>query len=90
MKALDGMMRRRLMIKDDFATLDYQFSLNPQQDEWVDKLNRLPQDERNLFIKYIECSNHYSELAREMRVSTQVVKDKIQIIREKLLNNNIL
>lgn len=78
------------MIRDTFEVLDYQFTLNPQQDEWVDKLNRLPQDERNLFIKYIECNCHYSELAREMKVSVQVVKDKIQIIRGKLLNNNIL
>lgn len=78
------------MIRDTFEVLDYQYTLNPNNDEIVDKLNRLPQNERNLFIKYIECSNHYSELAREMKVSTQVVKDKIQIIRKKLLNDNIL
>lgn len=84
MKKMDG------MIRDTFEVLDYQYTLNPNNDEIVDKLNRLPQNERNLFIKYIECSSHYSELAREMKVSTQVVKDKIQIIRKKLLNDNIL
>lgn len=78
MRKMDG------MIKDDFETLDYQFTLNPTQDEWVDRLGRLPADKRNLMIAYIECNCHYSELARKQKVSVQVVKQAIEEIRQLL------
>lgn len=78
MKKMDG------MIRDTFEVLDYEYTLNINEDEWVYKLNALPSDKRNLMIAYIECNCHYSELARSQNVSVQVVKQAIEEIRQLL------
>lgn len=72
------------MLADTFETLDYEYTLNINDDEMVNKLNDLPSDKRNLMIAYIECNCHYSELARKQKVSVQVVKQAIEEIRQLL------
>lgn len=72
------------MLADTFETLDYEYTLNINDDEMVNKLNDLPSDKRNLMIAYISCNCHYSELARKQKVSVQVVKQAIEEIRQLL------
>lgn len=78
-------------IKDDYETLDIEFKVNRTDNELVKALNQLSDEDRSIMIKYIECNNHYSELAREFNISVDLVKEKINEIREKInniLNNN--
>lgn len=80
-------------IKDDYETLDIEFKVNRTDNEIVKALNQLSDEDRSIMIKYIECNNHYSELAREFNISVDLVKEKINEIREKInniLNNNQL
>lgn len=72
------------MLADTFESLDYEYTLNINDDEMVSRLNALPSDKRNLMIAYIECNCHYSELARKQKVSVQVVKQAIEEIRQLL------
>lgn len=80
-------------IKDDYETLDIEFKVNRTDNQLVKALNQLSDDDRSIMIKYIECNNHYSELAREFNLSVDLIKEKIVNIREKInniikLNNN--
>ena len=80
-------------IKDDYETLDIEFKVNRTDNQVVKALNQLSDKDRSIMIKYIECNNHYSELAREFNISVDLVKEKINEIREKInniLNNNQL
>ena len=72
------------MIKDTFETLDYQYQLNTDENDAVEALNRLPADERNLMILYIECNAHYTEVARKTHLSVQTIKEHVDNIKEKL------
>lgn len=72
------------MIKDDFNTLDYCYKADIHDSDAVKALNSLPDVERNLFILYIECSNHYSEVARRTNLSVQTIKEQIDGIKDKL------
>lgn len=71
-------------IKDDYETLDIEFKVNRTDNELVKALNQLSDEDRSIMIKYIECNNHYSELAREFNLSVDLVKEKIVIIRNKI------
>jgi hypothetical protein len=75
-------------IKDDYETLDIEFKVNRTDNELVKALNQLSDEDRSIMIKYIECNNHYSELAREFNLSVDLIKEKINEIREKI--NKIL
>lgn len=78
-------------MKDDFETLDIEYKVNRTDNQLVKALNQLSDEDRSIMIKYIECNNHYSELAREFNLSVDLIKDKINNIREKInnkLNNN--
>lgn len=71
-------------IKDDYETLDIEFKVNRTDNELVKALNQLSDEDRSIMIKYIECNNHYSELAREFNLSVDLVKEKINEIRKKI------
>lgn len=75
-------------MKDDFETLDIEYKVNRTDNQLVKALNQLSDEDRSIMIKYIECNNHYSELAREFNLSVDLIKDKINNIREKI--NNII
>lgn len=80
-------------IKDDYETLDIEFKVNRTDNQLVKALNQLSDEDRSIMIKYIECNNHYSELAREFNISVDLVKEKITEIRKEInniLNNNQL
>lgn len=71
-------------IKDDYETLDIEFKVNRTDNQLVKALNQLSDEDRSIMIKYIECNNHYSELAREFNLSVDLIKEKINEIRGKI------
>lgn len=75
---------REKMLKDDFTTLDFCYRANIEDNEAVSALNSLPTDERNIFILYIECGCHYTEVSRRAKISVQLVKERIDEIKHKL------
>ena len=72
-------------LKDTFETLNEDYTANYTEDDLVYALNDLPADERNLMIQFIECGCFYSKLARLHNISTQLLKRRLNDIREHLI-----
>jgi hypothetical protein len=71
------------MLKDDYETLDIEYKTNIKGSPAIDALNKLNDVDRSLMIKFIECKSHYTKLAKEMGVGVDLIKEKINPIREK-------
>lgn len=72
-------------LKDTFETLNEDFTANYTENDLIYALNDLPADERNLMIQFIECDCFYSKLARRHNISTQLLKRRLNEIRQHLI-----
>ena len=76
------------MDEDSFRYLYEEYRNNDYDDEYVACLRCLPEDERNLFFLFIVDNCCYARLARRFHVSAPWLKNKIDSIRQKIVDEH--
>lgn len=71
---------------DDFKTLSIEYNENYSNSHYINALNDLSDEDRSILITYIANNNKISTTAKQLKVSSPYLKNKLNEIKNNYLN----
>lgn len=75
--------KKQETFNDTFETLKHEFNANITNSEYINVFNELNEKEKSILLTYIKNNNTYSTTAKELQISTPLLKRELDKIRNK-------
>lgn len=77
--------KKQETFNDTFETLRHEYQTNITNSEYISVFNDLNEKEKSILLTYIKNNNTYSTTAKELQISTPLLKRELNKIREKYI-----